>query len=170
MLTAHPTIRGSFSVLDDRVGQDLYGSETAPAVGFDASLEEVHHLILNAGWASAYPDQLAQVAGSDIADAMDIARGGHFETVPSSYPDEAWYSYDDVTCDYSCMITEYVYWAHTSLLGAQTERANEVGHEWQLVTPADVRARDIAAVAILESPDLGLPAVLPDGVYGALIG
>ena len=40
--------------------QDLYGDETAPEYNFDASLEEVHHLILNFGWGEVYPDQLRQ--------------------------------------------------------------------------------------------------------------
>lgn len=146
-------------------GQDLYGSETNPANGFDASLEEVHHLILNTGWSPVHPEQLGQNAGSTIADAMDIARGGVFESVPSSYPDGAWYTYDDQTCDYVCTITEYTYWAHTSLLGGQEGRAAEIGQEWRLETPAKVTEGDVAAVAVLTDPALDLPTVLPDGDY-----
>ena len=145
-------------------GQDLYGSETAPAGGFDASLEEVHHLILNTGWSQVFPDELGQTAGSAIADAMDIARGGVFTEVPDRYPEAAWYTYDDRTCDYTCMITEYTYWAHTSLLGGQVGRADEIGHEWRLETPEKVRD-DVAAVAVLTADGLGLPTVLPDGDY-----
>lgn len=146
-------------------GQDLYASETKPDGGFDASLEEVHHLILNTGWARVFPDELAQIKGSAIADAMDIARGGQFDTIPSPYPDGAWYTYDDETCDYTCMITEYTYWAHTSLLGAQSNRASAIGQEWRLETAAKVQATDRAATAILQNPTLGLPTVLPDGNY-----
>ena len=50
---------------------------------------------------------------------MDEARGGHFEEVPEKYPDEAWYTYYDETCDYECQITEYIFWALTSILGGQ---------------------------------------------------
>ena len=66
---------------------------------------------------------------------MDIARGGQWLNVPSSYPDEAWYHYDDESCDYACMITEYFYWSLTSLLGAQRNRYDEISHEWELHTP-----------------------------------
>ncbi|MGH1489161.1 MAG: hypothetical protein ACRBK7_07170 [Acidimicrobiales bacterium] len=146
-------------------GQDLYGSETQPDRGFDASLEEVHHLILNTGWAQVFPDQLAQAKGSPLAEAMDLARGGQFDTIPTPYPDGAWYTYDDETCDYTCMITEYTYWAHTSLLGAQVDRAREIGSEWRLETPNKVQAYDPAVTTILQDPTLGLPTLLPDGNY-----
>jgi len=146
-------------------GQDLYGSETAPAGDFDAALEEIHHLILNTGWAWVFPDQLAQAKGSAVAVAMDTARGGHFDTIPNPYPEGAWYTYDDETCDYRCMITEYTYWAHTSLLGAQQDRRSDIAQEWRLETAAKIRSGDPAVVAILEDSALGLPTVLPDGNY-----
>ncbi len=146
-------------------GQGLYGSETAPAYGFDASLEEIHHLILNTGWAQIFGDQLAQTKGSAIAGAMDLARGGRFDTIPSPYPDGAWFTYDDRTCDYSCMVTEYTYWAHTSLLGGQQGRSREIGHEWRLETPAKMVDGDPTATAILQDDRLALPTVLPDGNY-----
>ena len=151
----------SFSV------QGLYGSETAPSDAFDASLEEVHHLLLNYGWGEVYPEELNQQKGSAIADAMDVARGGVFDNVPSTYPDEAWYTYDDWTCDYSCMVTEYVYWAHTSLLGGQEGRFDEIGWEWRFDTPEKIRSGDPVIVSILENPELRLPTVLPDGSYGS---
>lgn len=153
-----------------RGGQDLYASETLPDGVFDASLEEVHHLILNTGWAQVFPDQLAQARGSAVADAMDIARGGQFDSIPNPYPDGAWFTYDDSTCDYTCMITEYTYWAHTSLLGAQADRGDEIGDEWQLETTEKVRAGDPAVTAVLEDPALGLPTVLPDGHYQPISG
>jgi len=50
---------------------------------------------------------------------MDIARGGHFKKIPHKYPEIAWYTYDDRTCKYDCMATEYIYWELPSMLGAQ---------------------------------------------------
>lgn len=146
-------------------GQDLYGDETARANGFDASLEEVHHLILNTGWSQIHPDALGQEQGSAIADAMDLARGGVFTSIPDEYPAGAWYTYDDPTCDYRCMITEYTYWAHTSLLGAQADRVGEIDHEWRLLTAEQMRTGDPTATALLTDPAYGLPTVLPDGNY-----
>ena len=69
---------------------------------FDASLEEVLHIINFAGHSAAYPDTFGLNIGSDLANAMDIARGGSsLMKIPNPYPANAWYSYDDKTCDYS---------------------------------------------------------------------
>jgi hypothetical protein len=152
-------------LLDGRGGQDLWGSETAQPGRFDVALEEVHHLLMNSGWSKAYPDQLGQRSGSALADAMDIARGGRFESVPAEYPTGAWYSYDDSTCDYDCMVTEYSYWAHTSLVGAQADRADEIGQEWRAETSEKMRQSDRAASAIFDDAGLRLPTRLPDGSY-----
>ncbi len=74
--------------------QDLYGEETRPegssqAGGFDATLEEVLHLVTSKGHSALYPDAFGEQAGSALADAMDLARGGHFQEVPGSYPQGA---------------------------------------------------------------------------------
>ncbi|MEC9072577.1 MAG: hypothetical protein VX938_09375, partial [Myxococcota bacterium] len=105
--------------------QDLQGDETHPegsslAGGFDATLEEVWHLVSSQGYAQAYPGVFGEAPDTTLSDAMDLARGGHFVTIPTPYPEEAWYHYDDWTCDYGCMVTEYFYWALTSHLGAQS--------------------------------------------------
>jgi hypothetical protein len=151
--------------------QPLYGNETFPdgmARGqFDPTLEEVLHLITNSGYAHAYPDIFGEQPGSAIADAMDEARGGYFEDVPSSYPAGAWYTYDDQTCDYACMISEYHYWALTSLLGAQDlpARGEEISHEWRLNTPEKLLEGDPAIYDLLTDPQYIHPSVLPDGDY-----
>ena len=147
--------------------QDLYEDETHQPGRFDAALEEVHHLLYNYGWARVYPEQLDPHAESALTRAMDAARGGHFETLPTPYPEGAWYHYDDETCEYECMVTEYIYWAHTTLLGGQRDpaRCREIAREWEPCTPEALRTTDAAAVSILEDPALGLPSSLPDGVY-----
>ncbi len=134
---------------------------------FDATLEEVLHLVTHVGYANAYPETFGERPGSAIAEAMDLARGGHFEDIPDRYPADAWYTYDDETCDYGCQIAEYLYWALTSLLGGQSfpGRADEIRHEWRLATPDDVRRGDPAIVAVLEDPRFRVPTGLPDGSY-----
>ena len=100
--------------------QDLRDEEITLVNGsprFDASLEEVLHLITQHGYAEVYPEVFREKKGSKMADAMDIARGGYFKKVPNEYPTNAWYTYNDESCDYSCQITEYTYWALTSILG-----------------------------------------------------
>ena len=88
-----------------------------------------------------------------------------FTTIPNPYPAGAWYSYDDTTCDYSCMATEYMYWSLTSILGAQENRLNEIGHEWKLNTAALVESDDPAVFQLLTDPEYKLPTILPDGTY-----
>jgi len=158
-----------------RTGQDLGNDETNPTYvssgktgRFDASLEEVLHIINNAGHSNAYPSAFGQNQGSDLANAMDIARGGQFFSIPSSYPVDAWYTYDDSTCDYaSCQTIEYLYWALTSMIGAQDSaaRLDEIEHEWKLNTRELVESTDTAIFALLTNPNYKIPTVLPDGTY-----
>jgi len=153
--------------------QDLYESEVVIADNtsgrFDATLEEVLHLITHIGYAGVYPEVFGEAIGSQIANAMDIARGGQFTTIPASYPDSAWYRYDDQSCDYSCMVTEYTYWSLTSILGAQHAdgRLAQISNEWQLNTLAKVKAKDSAVYDILTNGQYGLATQLPDGNYAA---
>ena len=156
-----------------REGQDLGNDETHPnfvsngRMGeFDASLEEVLHIINNAGHSAAYPDAFGQNIGSYLANAMDIARGGQFITIPNPYPANAWYSYDDQTCDYaSCQTIEYLYWAITSILGAQENRLDEIDNEWRLNTRQKVEDTDNAIFTLLTNPIYKMPTKLPDGTY-----
>lgn len=156
------------------IGQDLYGEETLPngpphvdrAGRFDGALEEVLHLVSN-GWRDAYPDAFGYEAGSRLTDAMDLARAGRFRRVPREYPAEAWYHYDDTTCDYECMAAEYLYWALTSLMDGQNYpgRAREIEVEWECPTPALLRERDPAVYELLTDEEYALPRALPDGKY-----
>ena len=159
-----------------RIGQDLYGEETLPMGPphvrgrgrFDASLEEVWHLISN-GWEAAHPEAFAYQPGSKLCDAMDLARGGRFRRMPRRYPTQAWYHYDDRTCDYSCMAAEYFYWTLTTLLNGQDYpgRAEEIADEWECPTPESLAERDPTVYALLTDPRWALPRVLPDGSYGS---
>jgi len=152
-------------LFDNTCGQNLFARETNPDGGFDGSLEEVLHLITRCGYANAYPDVFGEEPGSEIANIMDKARGGHFETIPSSYPSDAWYAYEDQTCEYNCMVTEYFYWALTSILGAQDDRLDDIGHEWKLNTESKVKSTDKEIYDLLTDPQYKLATVLPDGNY-----
>ena len=157
----------------DRIGQDLGNDETVPLFvlngkmgSFDASLEEVLHLVNNSGHSYAYPQVFGQIIGSELANAMDIARGGQFITIPDSYPENAWYTYDDETCEYAdCQTIEYLYWALTSMLGAQENRLNEIDDEWRLNTPELLQSSDTTVFSLLTNPEYKMPTQLPDGTY-----
>ncbi|MFT5102916.1 MAG: hypothetical protein ACI86C_000563 [Candidatus Latescibacterota bacterium] len=152
--------------------QDLGADETIPSwhtnghTGqFDAAIEEVWHVITHTGYANAYPAIFGENAGTALTDAMDTARGGNFPTIPNPYPADAWYTYDDETCEYDCMATEYIYWAMTSILGAQENRQDEISQEWNLHTRPLVQNTDTAIYSLLTDPQYMFPTVLPDGTY-----
>ena len=152
--------------------QDLGDEETIPVWHvnghngrFDAALEEIWHVITHSGYSIVYPTIFGESAGSSIANAMDIARGGQFTSIPSSYPNDAWYSYTDATCDYNCQITEYFYWAMLSILGAQENRFDEIQQEWKLNTKQLVETQDPVMYNLLTNPQYKFPTVLPDGTY-----
>ena len=152
--------------------QDLRNDEIFPngrAEGrFDATYEEVLHLISDNGYVMVYPEAFGTEPGSILANAMDVARGGQFQNVPATYPDGAWYTYDDTTCAYNCQATEYFYWALTSILGAQDfpGRLDQIGHEWRLNTRDLVESGDPTIFQLLTDPKYKLPTRLPDGNYG----
>lgn len=164
-------LRGERKLDGVYVFQDLYGSEIYPNwklnAPFDATLEEVLHLITHSGFSQVYPSIFGEEKGSKIANAMDKARGGQFEDVPKKYPTNTWYTYDDKTCDYNCQVTEYFYWALTSFLGAQDYpgRLDEIGQEWKANTAESLQAMDQEVYQLLSDTAFYLPQVLPDGSY-----
>ncbi len=160
------------SILPPGPKQGLYDDEThpnAPEGVFDATLEEVLHPITRHGFAEAYPEAFGLAQGSIASKAVDLARGGYFEEAPEQYPEDAWYTYYDVTCTYSCQMNEYLYWTISSLLGAQDYpgRFEQIGNEWPLNTPEKLRDGDPTVYALLTDPQYMVPTVLPDGVYNA---
>ncbi|ASI96562.1 hypothetical protein [Vibrio rotiferianus] len=112
---------------------------------FDATYEEVLHLITSVGYSQVYPDVFGENTKSQIANSMNIARGDELGNYtdenhctylgdevnclwPLSYF-EAWFVYIDPTCDYACQVSEYTYWSITSLIGIQV--SNYAGYEWR---------------------------------------
>ena len=135
--------------------------------GFDASLEEVLHLVQNVGWALTYPKVFGLERDSRLARAMDKARGGYFEELPDKYPKHAFYTYYDDTCDYGCQVIEYSYWVTTSYLGAQDYpgRKDEIADEWKLTSRNELISKD-SGWKVLASKEFNQPMLkLPDGNY-----
>jgi hypothetical protein len=155
--------------------QSQYAPETIPSGSLcgercgtqrDSVREEVLHLIQDYGYATGRPD-LSPHSTSALTKAMDIARDGHFDTVPSTYPASAWYHYNDQSCTYDYQATEYFYWGLTTLLGAQEHPANcaFIDREWELCTKALLQSTDTRLYALLTDPENNLPTSLPDGRY-----
>ena len=136
--------------------------------GDDATVEEVLHTINHVGHVESYPATFDLSPNSSLlTEAMDIARGGQFLSVPQNYPEEAWYHYDDWTCDYQCMAIEYVYWCIVSYLGIldDPQTCSGIDNEWELCTPELFQSTDIMMYDILSDPQYKLPQSAPDGNY-----
>ena len=140
---------------------------------FDASLEEILHLVTLPGYAIAYPE-IFGMNSSLLSKYMDNARGGHFEEVPTdpygivTYPRTAWYTGPDQTCDYDCNTNEYIYWGLTTILGAQENRWTDISSDWELEQKQQVIQTDPDLYYLLTDPQYKLPTVLPDGNYSPI--
>lgn len=170
-----PSLRGTFC--EDNLGwaASMYFGEDSWAFGgvreagsWDTNLEEIWH-VLSMGWYHTYPESFGDEPGSRLADAMDSARGGQFRTVPESYPESAWYRYDDDSCDYYCQIHEYFYWilmANIDALSPEyTNKCADSEDEWFLCTRAELRQVDALAYDLLNNQGFNLPTNIPEGDY-----
>ncbi len=162
------SIRKIDSVLDNKLEKKGIGKKQTEGMFALASkepniayLEEILHLITDCGYAYAYPEIFGEYKGTKIALAMDKARGGYFEKIPKRYPKGAWYTYDDKSCDYSCMVTEYFYWSLTSYLGAHKNRYEEISEEWKLNSKEKMK-KDKLMVGLITNPEYKIPKKLPN--------
>lgn len=132
---------------------------------FDNTIETVWTLITTFGYEFTYPAIFGNQANSELALAMDDARGGNFQNPPATYPVNAWYTNTEVTCNYACQLTKYNYWVMSSILGAHENRLTDIENEWKLNTSAKVQSDDVKAWTIYSNTNYNLPSVLPDGTY-----
>jgi len=161
----------------DGVSAVLYRNEIDPSNpghwGNDATVEEVLHTINHVGHVNVYSSYFDITPNSSImSDAMDIARGGQFLNMPSQYPEEAWYHYDDWTCDYECMAIEYMYWSIVSNMGILDDPQTCAGidNEWELCTPELFSSIDIMMHELITDPIHKIPQLSPDGNYCPFTG
>ena len=150
----------------------LYKNEIEPSQtghwGDDATVEEVIHTINHVGHTNIYPNAFSMQPNSSLmSDAMDVARGGQFMTVPNPYPPSAWYHYDDWTCDYECMMIEYMYWAIVSYMGIldDAQTAQGISNEWEPYNATLLQSMDTLMYNLITDPQYKLPLSSPDGNY-----
>mgnify|MGYP001330154302 CR=1 FL=1 len=151
----------------------LYGTEIDPSqpgrFGADATIEEIMHTINHVGHREIYPDAFELEPDSSLLTAaMDVARGGQFVYHPGTYPDDAWYHYDDTTCDYRCMAIEYLYWAQVTNMGIlnDPQTCQGIANEWEPCSPELLESMDTLVHALITDPQYKLPQLAPDGSYG----
>ncbi|MBT5354933.1 MAG: hypothetical protein HOL56_07555, partial [Flavobacteriales bacterium] len=136
--------------------------------GNDATVEEVIHTINHVGHTNVYPAAFSMQPNSSLmSDAMDVARGGQFTSIPNPYPVSAWYHYDDYTCDYECMAIEYMYWAIVSYMGIldDPQTAAGIDNEWEAYNATLLQSMDVLMYALITDPQYKLPLSAPDGNY-----
>lgn len=142
--------------------------------GRDASYEEILHLITHVGYAQLYPNLFGEnfALASTIAVANDKARDdvgrllndGNLCTEQDgelvcnwqgNYGVNAWYTYTDETCDYSCMVTEYTYWTVNAALGMfeHLSASPDYSNEYKCLTRSSFEAGNIC------EHDLGIEAL-----------
>ena len=150
----------------------LYNGEIDPTQtghwGDDATVEEVIHTINHVGHTNVYPAAFSMQANSSLmSSAMDVARGGQFLSIPNPYPSSAWYHYDDQTCDYECMMIEYMYWAIVSYMGIlnDPQTAQGISDEWEPYNASLLQSMDVLMYALITDPGYKLPLLAPDGNY-----
>ena len=161
----------------DGVSAVLFRNEIDPSQpghwGDDASVEEIVHTINHVGHVYLYPDYFNISPNSSVmSDAMDIARGGQFLTIPNNYPEEAWYHYDDWTCDYQCMAIEYLYWCIVSNMGIldDPQTCSGIDNEWELCSPELFESIDVMMFELITDPQHLIPQNAPDGNYCPFTG
>jgi len=157
---------------DGCTGAVLFRNEIDPNQpgywGSDATVEEVLHTINSCGHVEVYPSLYALEPNSSyLTGAMDIARGGQFITMPNSYPDEAWYHYDDWTCEYDCMAMEYLYWCIVTYMGilSDVQTCAGISNEWEPCTPELFESTDTLMFNLVNDTENMLPQLAPDGNY-----
>ena len=126
------------------------------------------HTINHRGHVEIYPEAFGIEPNSSLmSEAMDIARGGQFTSVPNNYPEEAWYHYDDKTCDYGCMAIEYIYWAQVSNMEIlnDPDTCAGIANEWEPCSKALLEGMDTRMYALITDPAYKLPQNAPDGIY-----
>ncbi|MGF1909575.1 hypothetical protein L4C38_09050 [Vibrio kasasachensis] len=139
--------------LDQMVGQDLSADETAPVLGRDASQEEIHHLIVNAGWQPYLPSVFSdkKAKQSELYRQWLIAEK------------QGLYSYDDPTCDDACKTIEFFYLATAAYLGSDADLESD---EMRVKNREELKYSLPDLVSIIESSRYHYPThIWPDGNY-----
>ncbi len=133
--------------------QDLYAVETNNPSRRDASQEEIHHIIVNAGWQKMLPE----IFSDQKKDNSKLYRIWKYAN------DNGHYSYADPTCDDACKTVEFFYLATAAYLDSQADLFSD---EMRLKTVEALREHIPKIFEIFESKDYVYPVhQWPNGQY-----
>jgi hypothetical protein len=123
-----------------------------------STTRQIESLLYRHGWSRVFDQVYGIRVGSDLAHAMDQARGGQFETVPDSYPAGAWFTQSREGCTYQCQLIEYFFHVHMTLRGEYEDEQACVAllGVWQTCTAEALRARDPLAYEAFTLREAGL--------------
>ena len=163
------------------IKQGFYSLYEGERGRFDArALEELLHMIQVNGWSLVYPEvfgnDLDRVKDSLLMQALDRATGFSLKRdrepsmkteiregeMTAVYPDEAWYTYDALSCGYSCLTTEFFFCAFTEMLDWPFGHSPD---EWRIKNKEELKTKDPAFYQLLSNPTYQLPTKLPNGNY-----
>eukprot|EP00927_Polykrikos_kofoidii_P053707 TRINITY_DN48273_c0_g1_i1.p1 TRINITY_DN48273_c0_g1~~TRINITY_DN48273_c0_g1_i1.p1 ORF type:complete len:406 (+),score=42.73 TRINITY_DN48273_c0_g1_i1:139-1218(+) len=149
----------------------------------DAALEEVFHLITNAGYAHAYPKEFSLHPGSAISVTMDALIGdcgfASFACPVGRYSEFRYpnctglYHYSDASCDYACLATEYLHHFIATYNGEYFYNGcPPTSREWELCSSKSLAAsREMLkkkapdAYRLILDSFFRIPQSMPDGKY-----
>ena len=133
--------------------QDLYAKETNNPNRRDASQEEIHHIIINAGFQKTQPKV--------FSDKKDVQ--SKLYKIWKFANDNGYYSYDDPTCDDACKVTEFVYLATAAYLGSEADLFSD---EMRLKNRIALKEKIPEIIEVFESKAYVYPThKWPDGKY-----
>ncbi len=142
-----------FSAFPDSELQDLSAEETNNPRRRDASQEEVHHLIMNAGFVKMLPKVFSHQrnVGSTLFKIWKYAN------------DNGLYAYDDETCDDGCKTIEFVYLASAAYLDSQADLFSD---EMRVKTRRALQEKLPEIIKLFESDQYVYPIHMwPNGNY-----
>lgn len=144
------------SAFDGYLTQALYAFETNPAgQQRDASQEEIHHIIMNAGWQTLSPATFSEIKddNSTLYQAWKVADENEL------------YVYQDPTCGDRCKVTEFVYMATAAYMETGAEK--DLAADELRPKSREELAEDLPImIQIFESNEYAYPVNhWPDGHY-----
>ena len=149
----------------------LFSDEVLPSDDTtDGAIKTSIQFLIKEGYANAYSDIFNLGRGSIVSEYMDASRDGYYRDAPDEYSDDAWFHDLDSDCDYSCQISEYLYFAISSIMGSNEDRCEELADVWDLCTEDLVEGADPDIYSLINNSTYSLPTNAPDGNYSPSAG
>ena len=135
---------------------------------FDATLEEVLHLVTVKGYSLVYPNVFGEVQGSEIANAMDIAEEVclliFLHPIPKELGIRMMIEPVIMHVELRRYFTGHLH-HYLVLKDFLVDMKKSVMSGKPAFTPELIQTMDTAVYSILTNPQFALPTILPDGSY-----